>query len=298
MVAGMRAILLLLLLSACAGQSGECQLEALATLPVRLEGRVPVVTAEINGRPATLVIDTGSDATLLNEQAAQRLGVVGGGAVRDVRGAGGAASVRQGRIDSLALGPIRLQALRALLTQAPGPPYDGILGLDVLNAYELDLDVPQGRATLYRARPCATAAPGWTGPTVRLPTQMQANSGHLFVPVTIDGEPLRGMLDSGASVSALSIQAAEDLRINQQRLQRLPGGRGNAINAGGVQVRMRQFRSMQVGTDTLERPVLSIINLPPFAGDLLVGSDYLSTRRVWFSFLLGHVFVQGAPPQP
>ena len=292
----MRAILLLLLLSACAGEPGECRLEPLATLPVSLLRKVPVVTAEINGHKATLVIDTGSDVTVLNRDAARRFGLPEGTAARDVRGAGGAASVTQSRIGRLALGGITVQNQRALLSDSPGPPYDGLLGLDVLSAYELDLDVPHGQAVFYRARPCATAVPGWTAPTVRLPAQMQASSGHLFVPVVIDGEPLRGMLDSGASVSAMSVQTAEDLRINQQRLRQLPGARGQSVNPGGVLVRTQRFRTMLVGTDTLQQPVLAIIDLPPFAGDLLVGSDYLATRRVWFSFLLGAVFVQGSGP--
>ena len=240
-----------------------------------------------------VVLDTGSDATVLTRTAARRLGVIASGPARRIGAAGGQAAVSPARLATFSLGALALRDVPALLADAPAPPLDGVLGLDVMNAFELDLDVPEGKATFYRMRPCPGALPAWPGPTVALPAQMQAGSGHLFVSVAIDGEPLRGMLDSGASISTLSVQAAEDVRINQRNLARLPGMRGQALNEAGLVVRSRTFGSMQVGPDRLDAPVLSIADLPPFAGDLLVGADYLATRRIWFSFLLGRVFVQG-----
>jgi hypothetical protein len=38
---------------------------------------------------------------------------------------------------------------------------------------------------------------------------------------------------------------------------------------------------------------MGIADIPAFAGDLLVGEDYIGTRRLWFSFGLGQVFVAG-----
>ena len=295
----MRSILflVLLLLSACGGTPDSCRLETLATLPVRQLGNVPVVTAEINGRPATLVLDTGSDATVLNRTAARRLGVAETGPARSVGAAGGIARVSPARLDSLTLGGFAAGPVRAALADAPAPPLDGVLGLNVLNAFELDLDVPGGQATFYKARLCAGVRPGWSLPTVQLPAQMVAGSGHLFVSAAVDGEPLRGMLDTGASITTLSVQAAEDVRVNQHRLRQLPGTRSQALNAGGIVIRRQAFDTLKLGTDVLDRPVLSIADLPPFAGDMLIGADYLATRRVWFAFALGQVFVPGnAPP--
>ena len=163
--------------------------------------------------------------------------------------------------------------------------------------YELDLDVPRSRAVLYRARSsCVTAQPNWTDPMVQLPTQQVPRSGHLFVPVQVDGEPLRAMLDTGASVTTLSLQSAEDARVSGRRLAALPASRGQAVNAAGIVIRSSAFRELRIGSDVMERPTLAITDLPPSAGDMLLGSDYLATRRVWFSFLLGRVFVQSAAP--
>ena len=291
----MRAILLPLLLfalAACAAGPGlDCRLDKVADLPVQLVNNVPVLSVEINGRPASLVLDTGSDSTVLTRVAARRLGVAGGGETRTIGGAGGRAQVAVARLDSLALGPVLLTGTRALLGDAPAPPLDGLLGIDVLVDFELELDVPQRRVTLYRARACITAQPGWPGPVTRLPVQQKAGSGHLFVPVEVNGQTLRGILDSGASRSTLSLQAAEDIGLGRRALAQLPATRGQAVNAEGIVVRTAGVREMRVGADRLDRPALGVADLPPFAGDLLVGGDYMTTRRMWISFRLGRVFV-------
>ena len=254
-------------------------------------GNVPVVAVEINGKSAQLVLDTGSDATVLTRVAARRLGVAEG-AAKPVGGAGGPTLVGTARLEDLVVGGVRIKPLPALLADAPMPPVDGLLGISVLVEFEVELDVPHGRVALYRARPCATAAPDWPGRVIRLPVQQQAGSGHLFVSVAVDGQPLRGMLDSGASVSTLSLQSAEDAGLRQGALERLPAFRGQAINAEGLVARRATFEELRVGTDRLARPTLMVAALPAFAGDLLVGEDYLGTRAVWFSFVLGRAFVQ------
>jgi hypothetical protein len=101
------------------------------------------------------------------------------------------------------------------------------------------------------------------------------------------------MLDSGASTSTLSLQSAEDTGLTQRRLAQLPRGRGLALNKEGLSFRENTFGEMQVGDDKLVHPKMSIADIPPFAGDLLVGEDYIGTRRIWFSFRLGRVFVPG-----
>ncbi len=288
------ALLLLLSVSACAGgPEPGCSLEKIAELPVDFSHNVPLVTVQINGKPARMIIDTGSDGTVVTQRAAARLGVAAGPDTRKLGGAGGPATVAVARADSIAIGSGVEKNERVAIADMPNLGADGLIGIDVLVAYELDLDVPNRRATFYRARACADALPAFPGPIIRLPTQQQARSGHIFVSVSVDGEPLRGMLDSGASTSTLSLQSAEDTGLTQRRLAQLPRGRGLALNKEGLSFRENTFGEMQVGDDKLVHPKMSIADIPPFAGDLLVGEDYIGTRRIWFSFRLGRVFVPG-----
>ena len=286
------SILALLFLAACAGAADQaCQLEKRAELSLRVVNNVPVLSVEINGRPASLVLDTGSNTTVLTRTAARRLGVAEGVVTKEIRGAGGALSVGTAQLDTMTIGPIALTRTPVLLADNPGPPLDGLLGIDVMIDYEVELDIPRHRAAFYRARPCPAARPDWAGRIVSLPVQQQAGSGHLFVPTEIDGQPLRGMLDSGASHSTLSLQSAADTGLRRRALESLPSTRSQAVNPGGLVIRQAAFKQLKVGTDILPNPVLTIADLPAFAGDLLVGADYIGTRRLWFSFRTGRVFV-------
>ena len=287
------SLLLLVVVAGCAGP-GDCRLEVAAVLPARLLGNVPVVPVEINGQFAVLVLDTGANVTVLNRAAARRLGVADDASVRSVQGAGGAARVTAARVDRLSLGGTVLANKPVLLADLPAPPFDGLMGLDVLTGFELELDVPAGRATLYKVRRCVSAAPSWEG-AVALPVQMQAGSGHLFVPVQVDRETFRGVLDTGSSFTTLSLQSAEDLRVDRRGLAGLPAARSQTLNAGGLVVRARPFERLAIGPAVLERPTLAIADLPAFAGDVLVGADVLATRPVWFQFLLGRVFLRDQP---
>ncbi len=293
----MKRLLLLLLLAGCAADpAGSCALDRVAELPVRLVGNVPLVAANINGRPGILMLDTGADTTLLGPVAADRFGLRPAGPAMLLQGAGGPARAYPVQLDWLALGNAVSTNVRALVGPVSLPPLDGVLGINVLINYELDLDLPNGRATLYRARPCPAVQPPWTEPYTSLPIRQQPRSGHLFVSGELDGQPLSGILDTGASVTTVSVAAARDTGVTAQALQASPGGRVLAMNTGGVEVRSRTFRSLRIGADVLAAPTLLVANLPPSTGDMLVGGDFLATRRVWFSFLTGRVFV--AQPRP
>lgn len=290
----MRILLLLLLLAGCASdRAGSCALDPVAEIQVRLAGNVPLVAAAINGQPAIMILDTGSDSTLLSVPAAQRLGLRRAGPIMLQQAAGGPAAAIPVRLDRFALGSAVSSNVGAAVGQVPA--LDGVVGLNVLSAYELDLDVPSGRATLYRARACPDALPPWNEPYTQLGVQ-QMRSGHMFVRAELDGRPVRGMLDTGASSTLVSLSTARDAGVTPRELQSLPAGRALTLNSEGMEVRSRTFSSLRIGSAELPEPRLLVADLPPGMGDIVVGGDFLATRRVWFAFLTGRVFV--AQPRP
>lgn len=295
MLPGMKRLLaLLLLLAGCAGdRAGSCALDLVAEVPVRLAGNVPLVLASINGQPAVMILDTGSDTTLLSVPMAQRLALRPAGPPALQQAAGGRSAAIPVRLQQLALGDAVTDDVGAMVGQVP--TLDGVVGLNILGAYELDLDVPSGRATFYRARPCADARPPWTEAYTQLGIQ-QMRSGHMFVQAQLDGRPVRGMLDTGASSTIVSLATAQDAGVTMRELRALPAARAMTLNASGMEVRPRTFASLRIGPDELPSPRLLVADVPAGMGDIVVGGDYLATRRLWFSFITGRVFV--AQPRP
>ena len=293
-------LLLILLLSACAGGAGQgCALVPAGVLPVRLVGNVPVTVVGINERPAALILDIGSDITLLSQAAAVRLGVRFDDrlAIR-LNGAGGQARASPAVLPEVQFGTAVLTDVRAVVGRGLRPPIDGVLGINVLAGFELDLDAPKGEVALYRARPpaCAGAPPPWTVPYVRLPTE-QERTGHLFVPAGLNGRPIRALLDTGASRSTVGLPAAAAAGITGADLLRGPSSVTQSLDAAGIVTRPRRFRSLQIGAERVDDPTLNVADLPPQAGDMIIGSDYLGSRRIWIALASGTVFA-ATPDQP
>lgn len=294
------ALLLSLLLSACAGDTAPvCALEPAGVLPVRLIDNVPVTVIGINDRPAFLILDIGSDLTLLSRAAALRLGVrfdkrlaIG------LDGAGGQASATPAVLPEIIFGTAVLPKVQAVVGRGMRPPFDGVLGNNVLAGFELDLDAPKGRVALYRARPpaCAGTPPPWTVPFIRLPTEQDRN-GNLFVRAALNGRPIRALLDTGASRSTVGLPAAAAAGLSAADLLRGPSSVTESLDAAGIISRPRRFQRLQIANEAIDDPVLNVADLPPEAGDMIIGSDYLSSRRVWIALASGTMFA-AIPDQP
>lgn len=291
MLAQVLAFLFLLLAACAAGPAWSCALERVTEMPVQMLGTVPLVTADINGHAASLLLDTGSNVTMLNSIAANRLGVAWEEHDPfEVAGLGGTAQAFEATVQSFALGSDVKPDVDVLVAQGGPPMIDGVLGLDVLTDYEVDLDTPHRRLVLYRARSCPEASPPWIAPFTRLPVE-QREFGHLLTSVELDGRTVFGLLDTGASKTFVGMAAARDAGMVRAALLTYPTVRGYSLSGGNFVSHQRRFRTLKIGDDVLEKPALYVADLPSFTGGLIIGGDYLATRRVWFSFGTGRVFV-------
>ncbi len=290
---------LLLLLSACAGGNEGCALVPVGTLQVQLVDGVPVAVVGINGRPAALLLDIGSDITLLSRSAARRLGVpFDKRLTEELDGIGGKARSSSAVLATVQLGDTELADVPAVVGRGLEPPIDGVLGIGALAAFDLDLDAPNGTVSLYRARPpaCAGAPPPWTGRHVRLQVEKEG-SGHLFIPAVLDGVSVRALLDTGASRSTVGLPAAAATGLTEAQLLSRPASVIQSVDAKGIVVRPRRFRTLEVGGEVTADPLLNVADLPAQAGDMIIGSDYLGSRRMWIALGSSTVFA-ATPDQP
>jgi clan AA aspartic protease (TIGR02281 family) len=124
------------------------------------------VDAEVNGRPARLLVDTGASHTIVATPSAARLGLHTTPSAERAGGVGATDHPTETTVvDELRLGPVRLTAVPAwtfdlghvnhALVQRGGAPVDGAVGGDVLRPAEAVIDY--ARATLY-LRPGAPEA--------------------------------------------------------------------------------------------------------------------------------------------
>lgn len=295
-----RALLgLLVLLARCAPGVVDCDQRMVAQMPLDVQDDLLVVPAGINGRPVRLVVDTGAERTTIAEAAVARLGLPHDPrhATRSL-GIGGASTTTDATVERLVLGGVNFPLQRIAvgtfsLRNDRGLNADGLLGADVLLAFDLDVDVPGGKLTLYHASRCPEGPPPWQAPAVEV-AGVQARKDRLLVPFELDGAPGMAILDTGAQRNVLGVGMARRLNLDQQAMGGDPTIRQHGVGPAEVVARLHPFSLLRVGPLEQRSPVLPVMETEAGIGDALIGEQFLRGRRLWISFRNRRVFVSSA----
>jgi len=279
----------------CGAAAAECVVERQAQLPLTLDGFMPTVVARINGQDVRLGIDTGSQGTILTPTAVERLGLT-----RDFRrfatafGATGRILVNNAIIDDFEFAG-RVSRAKSVPVIAiaqprgksePGvPAMDGIIGAEILSQFDLDIDLPDRTLTLYRVEGCAEVTPNWgAGAVTRLPAAI-GRSGRPVIPVELDGKPARAIFDSGASATLMS-PAPDGSRREPTTL---------FVLDENASLSPRRVVNLRIGDEILPPTQLGQVDFPLGEADLLIGEDFMRTRRFWLSYATGALFIAKDP---
>ncbi|HEY1934427.1 MAG TPA: retropepsin-like aspartic protease [Acetobacteraceae bacterium] len=294
----MRAIaclFFLLLLSACATPA-SCPLVALARMPLYADNNLMFVPARINGRPVRLLVDTGSERTVLTEAAVARLGLPHAGRfITRTVGVSGMSAEWDAAVPGIVLGGTRFPVDRVAvgnfsLGRLSDPPIDGLLGADILLAFDMDIDLPTHQLTLYRVRRCPGARPPWHEPAVEI-EGVASRRDRLLVPITLDDTRGMAILDTGAQASTIGMPFALKAGVSAHDLEQDRAVLVHGASPGAVRVRVHQFEELRVGPAVFDDPKLAIVPAASGVGDALIGEDFLRGRRVWLSFATHHLFI-------
>jgi predicted aspartyl protease len=164
------------------------------TLAIASSGHV-LVTAQIDGRPYVMVLDTGANITSLSSRAARELGLetTGWMKINDT------IQTPLGTVRSLAIAGLDHPDLQVVVIDHPDAPagVDGILGLDVLARHDIVVDFVGQRLAVYPEGTLVSSRGDL------LPLHYGAN-GLLLIEISLDGVRVPAMLDLGAPVSVLN----------------------------------------------------------------------------------------------
>ncbi len=294
-------LLLLLLLSACAdvrpGSPEACAVEPRGSFAMDLASGRPVVDVQVNGRPSRLLLDTGANVTFFTTAAAERLGLRGDGVYRSTsKSIGGEAQSHPSQVDSFAFAGMSLPLQRAVVVPLDARGIagsDGLLGIDVLRQFDIELDMAARTGTLYRARNCpATPPPGLPLPqTFVMPN---STSPHPEIAVELDGRRLIALLDTGATAVTVDRGAALRLGVTEQQLQAdqvVPVA--GALSTDNTSV-LHRFGALVIGGVRVPNPSFVVARLPPSGAEMVIGMVLMRERKVWFSFASRRIHL-GAP---
>lgn len=280
-------------MSACAHHaagSAECVAKPVAQLELSFQDNTPVADVVFGGYPIRVMIDLGSQSSFVSENFSQRHKLKRTAAnMQRYVGVGGFSERMAAQVDQVELGDLRRhdQRLEVLGMPMGGglSPVEGIVGLDILRDYDIDLDLPHARMTLNTAAYCDGPPPGWDAPATAVSVEHRNLSArHMMMPVTLNGRALTALLDSGASITMIGTPSAQDAIP-------IPGITdsisfsitGFGENAGSVmqEERIFQFHSIVIAGETILNPDILVGAVSPLAGDMILGADFLHQHRVW-----------------
>jgi predicted aspartyl protease len=282
--------------------AAACEVKQRAAIALDVVGTVILVPVTVNDVPGTFILDTGAARTVVTPDAVRHFGLsLDEWTATTMRGVGGIERRRDANPRSITIGgiPLHRRSLARDATlrvatlprdNAAGRRIDGLLGRDFLSAFDLSLDLAHGSLMLYDVHDCAGRFLPWTGDYASVPVENPTESA-LVVPVTLDGVRLRALLDSGASQTLIAAPGMARLQMGIDRLQNDPSRIVSGMGPHTVTMWQHRFGTLQIGTETIADVAFLVapIQLNPIC-DLLLGSDWLTGRRVWISYATNQLF--------
>jgi predicted aspartyl protease len=293
---------LLACLSACASQpttgpaAESCSMERVADMPARVANGAILVPVLINRSKLEMQIDTGASTSMIDQIMAVRLGLPSDAHRRTtLHGIGGQVETQNTVVRSLEVGGQEWQSLSLatghLATEFhDGSQVAGLLGADRLSSFDVELDIPRGRMTLWQVAHCGgdfalSGVPHFVVPLSRHPPN------RMVVQVAIDGHPVEALIDWGAKATTVTDAAAAGVGITPAMLAGDRAGKSWGVDRNENLVRLHRFDSFQVGGETLHAVGIGVADLHVQEVGMLLGADYASHRRIWLSYATRQMFV-------
>lgn len=279
------------------GDTVGCGTKPIGSVTVATLNRAPIVTLSANGHAVTLILDIGAERTVLTPPVAERIGAQRPSIEfqSQVRGIAGALPTHEVELRSFAAGEVSIPWRRVLVAPVAmarvfPTPLDGLLGADTLTDFDIDLDLPRHRMVLYQKQSCPTAAPDWAGPYTAIATGLSRGE-HLFFPVQLDGHRIIAYVDTGSQITALSTTMAHALGLSDGMLARDRSVTTRDVAAELLASHVHRFAKLEVGAEVVRNPEVVVTDLKLDDADMVLGVDFLSSRRLWLSYGSRRIFL-------
>jgi predicted aspartyl protease len=308
----------MLLVAAGGAAAQPCQLLQIGEFHVKMDGTKPLLTAQINDHSIPMLVDSGSDTSLLWNRTAAALNLKIT-ALRGVRfyGVGGGNSVGSVTVPHVTLDGYTVDNVHLLVTGTPRPAehFAGVLGEDFLSQTDVEFDFRSGVIRLFQPKNCSgDQVVYWRQPYSLLPIESSAKN-RLRIHVLLNGTQIVAALDTGASVTTVTSQAARKAGVRPGSDGVAYAGSANGLGPKAVETYVAVFPTFSIADETIQNAKMGIADLFGLDKDvslgsripaptidtpeMLLGMDFFLSHRVYvargqgkiyFSYLGGPVF--------
>jgi predicted aspartyl protease len=276
-------------------------MQEVGELPVVLYQGMPTVDAQINGQPVRMLIDTGSDATLLFRSGAAQLRL----ALRrlvGVRffGVGGGDDAQLARVESLRISNLSLKDSDLIVVgRNDMGPVQGVVGARFLTQVDVEFDIPGGKIRFFRPKGCSGDQVVYWGAAYAVTPLRPSTDYGLHVTVMINGQAIDAEMDSGAGLSTLTPAGAAKAGMARPNPDAKSDGYITGVGPQKVAESVATFQTFAFGDETIHNAKLRVADMfgaakvipidsriPVAAVDeprMLLGADFFRSHRIYVS---------------
>ena len=301
-------------LGAATTAQAACKFQRLAEVPIIMEGTRPTIVAQVNGKDARFLVDTGAFFGGVTLEAGERLGMKHSTAPygMTVTGAGGQTrDARAMRADTLSFAGLGFRNVDFLVIGRIGGDMVGNIGENLMGPLDVEYDFANGVMRYFKAEGCGAKdnlaywSKGLALSRVDIldPTRITLK---VVTNAKVDGHTVRVLWDSGASLSVLNESAAARAGVTVKSEGSVDAGLSYGIFGRGNDQFMAPFASFAVGGEEIKNTRLRVTKLGiSDEAEMLLGADFFlshrilisnSQKQVYFTYNGGAVFRMDQPP--
>jgi len=274
-----------------AGQAAhaECKLTVIATIPITFVDNHPMVDVSINGKPAHLRFQLGSDILFwgsvlkdygLREMAGTSLGWAYsmGGATADMR----ATEIRE-----LKMGDIAWKNKYYYIMPAVKKAGDeaGVFGVSAFNKdNDVEVDFAHNAVRVFNADGCKDDDVVYWGGNYSVAESTKDG----FYTFQMGGKPLKGSIGVGNEVTFVTPEGARQAGVTSQSAGSLPMGMVASGLIKPIEVSIANFPELGIGDETIKNIPLAIADIfpgskPDRVPEVVLGADFARSHRIYIS---------------
>lgn len=277
-------------LAGCAAPREACKPQPIALVRMHFIHNEPVFNGVMNGARVPMLFDTGAQGSLVTPRVVQRLRIpVFYNRNIKLYGAGGFTRAPMAKVVRFQMGVAVGTSFTFHVAQLedrrkPGlRSLGGVIGDDVFQNYDIDLDFPHDQALLIDTASCSSVVP-WSGPLhpVRF---RRARNGAAEVPVLIDGRRVTALLDTGAAGTVMSRGMFDRLGLGRDHPVVIRHGHGTGVGARRFRITVYRLHTLAVAGVVWRDPVIAVgSDIGEMGSFILLGENFIRQHEIYISY--------------
>jgi tetratricopeptide (TPR) repeat protein/predicted aspartyl protease len=283
------AMAMLLAVAPDARADNKCNLNREVEVPIFMSGLRPLMTAQINGKNAKFLLDSGAGYSMMSTATAREFNLRLSGSNYTVSGVGGQQKTWFTSVKDFSFLGTTFHDVEFMVSGSEiGSEEAGLIGENLLGHFDVEYDLAKGAVRLYKPQGCErTALAYWAAGQGFSLMDIEAIGGsnaHIVGVAYVNGKKIRALFDTGASTSVLSLAAAKTLDIDVNAPGVVAAGYSYGIGRGVAKSYIVPIASFKVGdNEEIKNTRIRIAGIRLPNADMLVGADFFLSHRVFVS---------------